>query len=111
MFVSYTRLELKSYWKLFQFLSASNKAKKQAETSSGNQQVATYNEGFRYFLTLSAWDKKEDMLRFMRSGAHAEAMKRSKEFAKSVVTINFDLDYIPDWKEAKERLDNSLKER
>lgn len=111
MFISYTRLELKSYWKIFQFLSASNKAKKQAETSTGNQHVALYNEGFRYFLTLSAWSTKEDMLRFMGSGAHAEAMKRSKDYAKSVVTINFELDHIPDWKEAKTRLDNSLKDR
>ena len=110
MFISYTQLELKSFWKLFSFLSISNQARIQAEKASGNCHAATSSRGLRLFVTLTAWESKEDMLLFMRNGAHAEAMRESAKYAKSVLTTSFELESIPGWEEAHERLEKSLKD-
>ena len=111
MFISVTRLELRSYWSFFKFLSISKRAQKQAEQAKGNLHVGLNNLGFRFFLTLTAWDSEEDMLTFIKTGAHAEAMRRSGEIARSVQSTHFEANEVPDWEEARKKLDNSIKDR
>lgn len=50
--------------------------------------------------TMSLWKNEEDMRAFATSGAHLEAMKKSKNIAKEIRTITIDADKLPDWKTA-----------
>ncbi|MBP7808110.1 MAG: DUF3291 domain-containing protein [Bacteroidia bacterium] len=50
--------------------------------------------------TMSLWKNEEDMRAFATSGAHLDAMKRSKNIAKEIRTITIDADKLPDWKTA-----------
>lgn len=49
--------------------------------------------------TLTAWDNREDMLEFMRSGVHLKAMKAFHKIATGS-TYGFESETIPTWKEA-----------
>ena len=51
--------------------------------------------------TMTLWNSEEDLQAFARSGAHLEAMKRSKEIAKEIRTITIDAEQLPSWSEAK----------
>ena len=88
----------------------SNKARIQAENASGNCHAATGNRGLRHFVTLTAWESREDMLLFMRNGAHAQAMRKNDQYAKSVLTCSFESESVPTWEEAHERLIKSQKD-
>ena len=111
MLISVTRLELRSFWKIFSFIALSGKAQRQAKKAEGNRSMAVSNRGFRYFYSLTSWDSKERMLDFMNSGAHEIAMKRSRELAKSVKSIHFESDTVPTWKDAIARLENSIRDQ
>ncbi len=51
--------------------------------------------------TMTMWHNDQDMVAFARSGAHLEAMKKSKSIARSIKSITIEADKMPDWKAAK----------
>ena len=104
MFVSVTRLELRSLWKLIPLISLSGKIIKQARQAKGNSFVAVSHQRLRFFYTMSSWDSKEDMQAFMRSGFHATAMTRSKELSKTILSRNFESEEVPEWGKVKKML-------
>lgn len=53
--------------------------------------------------TLTAWESREHMLRFMRSGVHLTAMKSFHKIATGK-TYGFESESIPKWTEAFELL-------
>ena len=57
--------------------------------------------------TMTLWENQEDINAFYKSGAHLDAMKKSREIAKEIRTIVIDANSIPSWKEAKEHLKNA----
>ena len=60
------------------------------------------NTGFGYMhYTLSAWQSEEDLKRFAKSGAHLDAMKKSKEIATELATYTYQGEEMPDWTKAK----------
>lgn len=50
--------------------------------------------------TMTLWNSEEELKEFARSGAHLDAMKKSREIAKEIRTITIETDKLPDWKEA-----------
>jgi hypothetical protein len=55
--------------------------------------------------TMTLWNSKEELRAFSESGAHLEAMKMSKELAQEIRTITIDAEKLPDWKTAKQLLE------
>ena len=49
--------------------------------------------------TLTAWESRDQMLKFMRSGSHLTAMKSFHKIATGK-TFGFESDTIPSWEEA-----------
>ncbi|GAA4311805.1 hypothetical protein GCM10023115_32390 [Pontixanthobacter gangjinensis] len=56
---------------------------------------------------MTLWNKEQDLINFSRSGAHLEAMKKSRQIAKEIRTISIDAEELPDWKEAKVLLEKA----
>jgi heme-degrading monooxygenase HmoA len=76
---------------------------KQSKTQKGF--IKMKNTGFGYMhYTLSAWETKEDVKNFAKSGAHLEAMKESAAISKQIATYTYETDKMPDWVEAKKLL-------
>lgn len=108
MYISITHLELKSITKIFNFLAFTSAVQKQIIKANGMK--AWEASGFyKHFWTRTAWESKEQMMEFMRSGAHANAMKNSKDMAEKVDVYGYESDTLPSWKEAKWLLRNHLK--
>ena len=102
MYVSITHLRLKSFWKVFQFFKYNGKVQRQIKTANGVLTIEGKGTNFVSFYTKTSWNTKDDMLVFMRSGAHANAMKSSSQFAMKVTTTGFESESVPSWKEAIE---------
>jgi hypothetical protein len=102
MLVSITFIELKTP---FHFFSLSYNAMKivkqlqQVETKC----IARENTGFwTKHYTMTLWNSKEEMEKFMRSGAHLKAMKLTNKLAKKISFFNYQDSVLPDWPTAKE---------
>jgi len=110
-YVSVTGLTLKSNLYLPKFLSYAIPASRQAAAAEGNlfsdQQCI---DGVHH--TLTVWEDKQSMRKYMLSGAHAKAMKIFREFANleyGTKTHGYESDSIPSWKEAIEIWDTEAK--
>ena len=56
--------------------------------------------------TMTLWNNESELKDFAKSGAHADAIKKSKDIAKEIRTITIDTDTLPSWDEAKRLLEN-----
>ncbi len=106
MYISTTRLQLKSVWNFFLFLKLNGKVQRQIKTAKGILSIAGKGTSFTKFYTITSWESKEDMLVFMRSDAHAVAMKNSFKLAKNITAHGYKSDSVPAWKEVIESLNN-----
>lgn len=97
-----TSLELKSPWQFFSLSANALKILNQLKTTRHLDFKKTGFWTTHYTMTL--WESEEELRAFATSGAHLEAMKKSKQIAKEIRTITIDTDKLPDWKEAKELL-------
>jgi len=100
MYVSITHLHLKSVWKFFQFYKHNSKVQRQIKTANGILSMEGKGASFMSFYTKTSWTSKDDMLTFMRSGAHADAMRNSSKFARKVTTTGYESESVPSWNEA-----------
>jgi len=57
--------------------------------------------------TMTLWNSESELKDFAKSGAHLEAMKKSKQIAKEIKTITIESDSLPSWKDALELLENA----
>lgn len=99
MKVSITYIELKSplhFFKLSFFaLHISNQLK-------FSNCIEFKKKGFwTIYYTMTLWKNEEDMKAFAYSGAHMDAVKKSKLIAKEIQTITIDGNDLPNWKEAQ----------
>lgn len=63
------------------------------------------NTGFGHLhYVITSWESKEDMMNFMRAGAHGEAMKAIATLASEMYSVHYEADEFPKWKEAKKRV-------
>lgn len=57
--------------------------------------------------TMTLWNNEQELKEFAQSGAHLDAMKKSKNIAKEIRTITIEVDVLPSWEEAKRLLENA----
>lgn len=97
-----TSLELRSPWQFFSLSANALKILKQLKTT---KHLDFKKRGFwTTHYTMTLWESEEQLKNFASSGAHLEAMKKSKQIAKEIRTLTIDAEKLPDWKEAKELL-------
>lgn len=102
MKVTITSIELKGFMKFF---ALSKQALAITRQLKGTNYVKFKKQGFwTKHYTMTLWNTEGDLKEFARSGAHMEAMKTTKEIAKTVQTYTYDADDLPDWKTAKNLL-------
>ena len=93
-----TSIELKGPLKFFALSAEALKILKQLKSANT---VDFKKRGiWTKHYTMSLWKNEEDMRAFATSGAHLEAMKKSKTIAKEIRTVTIDADKLPDWKTA-----------
>lgn len=89
----------------FQFFTFAGYAMRSIQQMRGAGVVEFRKTGFGLtHYTMSLWNTEADLHTFARSGAHAEAMRNSKKLAKEIRTLTIDADTMPDWKTAKQLL-------
>lgn len=57
--------------------------------------------------TMTLWNNEDELKAFAKSGAHLEAMKKSKSIAKEIRTLTIETEVLPSWKEAKKLLESA----
>jgi hypothetical protein len=97
-YVSVTGLELDSLLGYPQFIYHAVPSMMQAKRSPGNVMADGRMVGSVHH-TLTVWEDKMAMRRFMMSGAHVKAMKSFDSFATGT-TYGYEADEIPTWDEA-----------
>jgi hypothetical protein len=98
MYVSITALKPKGFLGYMKFWSLAIPTFRQAQTAKGNLYRAVKRVN-GYQCTITAWENREIMLEFMRSGAHLKAMKAFHSIATGK-TYGYESDAIPTWDEA-----------
>jgi hypothetical protein len=102
MKLSITYIELKGPMKFFALSLSAMKIL--------NQLKSTNHKGFKKkgiwtkHYTMTLWENEHEMKTFAQSGAHLEAMKKSKEIAKEIRIITIDANEMPKWDKALDLL-------
>ena len=98
MYISITGLKPKGFKGFFRFWLHAIPSFRQAQTAKGNLYCSVKRiQGQQ--CTLTAWESRDIMLEFMRSGAHLKAMKQFHKIATGK-TYGYESTAIPDWKQA-----------
>jgi hypothetical protein len=98
MYISITGLKPKNFLSVFRFWTLAIPSFRQAQTAKGNLHSAVKKiDGYQ--CTLSAWESRDVMLDFMRSGVHLKAMKSFHSIATGR-TYGYEAETIPSWEEA-----------
>lgn len=100
-----TSIELKGPFKFFALSVQGFYIMKQLTTTNCRQFKKTGIWTKHYTMTL--WNSESELKEFAQSGAHLEAMKKSKSMAKEIRTITIDTDKLPSWPEATKLLENA----
>jgi hypothetical protein len=97
-YVSITGLKPKGFYAYFLFWKLTIPSFKQVKSADGilHCSVKKING---YQCTLTAWENRENMLEFMRSGAHLKALKAFHKIATGK-TYGYESDTLPTWEEA-----------
>ena len=97
-YISITGLKPKGVIGFFKFWRLAIPSFQQAQKAEGNTfcEVKRMN-GFQ--CTLTAWESREAMLNYLRSGAHLVAMKSFSKIATGR-TYGFESESIPTWEDA-----------
>lgn len=103
MHISITGLKPKGILSYIKFWMLAIPTFRQAQTAAGNKHHSVKNiQGYQ--CTLTAWENKDAMLAFMRSGPHLKAMKAFHKIATGR-TYGYESDTIPSWEEAYKLLE------
>lgn len=100
-----TSIELKGPFKFFALSARAYSIMKQLKST--NYKDFKKSGVWTKHYTMTLWKTEEEMKEFSKSGAHLEAMKKTKQIAKEIRTITIDTDVLPSWKEAKKLLKNA----
>ncbi|UZR93818.1 DUF3291 domain-containing protein [Chondrinema litorale] len=102
MKVTITSIELKGPLKFFALSAEALQILKQLKASHCKAFKKRGIWTMHYTMTL--WNDESELKTFAKSGAHLEAMHKSKSIAKEIRTITLDMDSLPDWNTAKQLL-------
>jgi len=97
-YISITGLKPKGILTFFKFLRLAIPSFQQAQKAPGNLFCEVKRVG-GFQCTLTAWETKDAMLNYLRSGAHLTAMKSFHKIATGR-TYGFESHSIPTWDEA-----------
>jgi len=106
MFVSITRLRLRS-WRFFPaFALAAFRADRQARRSAGNVATDLLRDRYGAYWTRTLWRDEASMRAYMLAGAHRQVMPKLLDWCDeaSVVHWEQEVSTLPDWEEAHRRL-------
>ena len=105
-FVSITRLRVRRWRYVPQFLVQSIRAARQAKRSAGSISVSVLRDADRAFWTRMVWRDEVAMRAFMRSGVDRRIMARLPEWCDEAALVRWvqDRDEPPSWAEAHRRL-------
>ena len=105
-FVSITRLRVRRWRYVQQFLIQSIRAARQAERAAGSISVSVLRDADRAFWTRTVWRDEAAMRAFMRSGVHRRIMARLPEWCDEAALVRWvqDATEPPSWQEAHQRL-------
>ena len=98
MYISLTGLKPKGFFAYIRFWFLAIPAFRQAQKAKGNLHCDV-RKVQEYQCTISAWESRELMLNYLRSGAHLKAMKAFHQIATGP-TYGYESDQIPSWEEA-----------
>ena len=106
-FVSITRLRVRSWHYLPQFLIQSIRAARQAGRAAGKITVSVLRDADRAFWTRTVWSDEAAMRSFMQSGVHRRIMARLPEWCNEAALVHWVQDdkEPPSWVEAHRRLE------
>jgi heme-degrading monooxygenase HmoA len=108
MYVTITEIELKSIWHFFKLSQLALGITLQMKKSNGFREFKKTGFGKKHY-TISQWDSQIDMKNFATSANHLAAMKQSAKLANKIVTLSYESESIPEWKEAKILLESKGK--
>jgi hypothetical protein len=104
--ISVTRLRLRSFRFLPQFVWLALLSGVQAKRTRGNMKATGLRDSHLTFWTLTVWTDEDSMRAFMLSGAHKRAMPKLLDWCDeaSVVHWHQDTAELPSWAEAHRRM-------
>jgi hypothetical protein len=101
-FVSITRLRVRRWRYLPQFLIQSIRAARQAKRAPGTLAVSILRDADRAFWTRTVWSDDTAMRSFMQSGVHRQIMARLPQWCDEAALVHWvqDGEEPPSWAEA-----------
>jgi quinol monooxygenase YgiN len=105
-FVSITRLRVRRWRYLPQFVFQSIRAAYQAKRAPGSLAVTVFRDADRAFWTRTVWRDEAGMRSFMQSAVHRRIMARLPEWCDEAALVHWvqDGEEPPSWSEAHRRL-------
>jgi hypothetical protein len=106
IWISITRLRLRSVRFLPKFLWLSWQSTRQAKKAEGNRRLKLEGGKGLVFWTLTAWDNEALMRAYMSSGAHRHAMPKLIHWCNEASTVHWlqETDELPSMAEAYRRM-------
>jgi len=106
VFVSVTRLRVRSIFYLPQFLWYAWKSQRQAQRAPGLVAGQVTRDARNAFWTMTAWENDRAMEAFRIEGAHREAMPKLLDWCDEAALVHWTQQTreLPSWQEAYERL-------
>ena len=104
MYISVTLLKLTNPLKIGDFVKFAFAINQQISKAEGVIKFKTGNKWLINNYTLSVWKSKQDMIKFISSGAHKEAMKVSKQIASGLFSYGYEAVEMPNYKEEIDKI-------
>jgi hypothetical protein len=100
-YVSITGLQVKTVFHYPLFFYYAIPSTTQAQSAPGNISASTKSiRGMEH--TITVWEDRASMLKYLRKGAHLQAMKNSKWFGSYGKVYGYNTDTIPNWSDARQ---------
>lgn len=105
-FVSLTRLRIRSIRFLPFFAFHTIRSLRQVKKASGFVDGAVLPDRHSVYWTLTLWDERESMRRFMTSGAHKQAMPHLMHWCDEASVASWEQESatVPSWEQADQRM-------
>ena len=106
MFISVTRLRVRSFWFLPGFISYALRSSNQARGAPGNLDVALLRDAKNAYWTCTAWQDEAAMRTFIMAMPHRRAMGKLADWCNEASVVHWTQDTadLPDWREAHRRM-------
>lgn len=111
MLITVSKLTLTSVFQIPRMIKYAGATLDQIRASTGNLHAATTATSLLHHWTFSVWETREDMLSFVRSGAHLEAIQATSDMASVASFLTMEVEETPSFKQARNWLRTSEQTR